>query len=237
MITNMKRSFLFFLRFCCLLVLFLCLAAPIRSRAFEVTEKSGFAQANTGVNVRTGPGKDYYTLGSLKAGEEVYVTGITDNGWYEIKYKGETGYVYSDYLADADLTDGSVAETQESKDSEAKTDASAAETTVSETEETQTGLTLPIVNITIPWLTRTLLYVLAAIVIILIVIISTLLSFRRDGDDDEEDDEDYEEASSSRRSSGREEFSREEYEAALQAANQKIAALQREIDYLKRTRR
>nr|MCR4588285.1 SH3 domain-containing protein [Lachnospiraceae bacterium] len=190
MITNMKRSFLFFLRFCCLLVLFLCLAAPIRSRAFEVTEKSGLVEATTGVYVRSGPGKEYDSLGSLKEGDQLPVTGLTESGWYQVKFRGEEGYVYSSYVAE--LSMGAPAEVKESEDSEAKTDASTAETTVSETEETQAGLTLPIVNITVPWLTRTLLYVLAAIVIILIVIISTLLSFRRDGDDDEEDDEDYE---------------------------------------------
>ncbi|MCR5033340.1 MAG: SH3 domain-containing protein [Lachnospiraceae bacterium] len=233
MITNRTNIFWKRLVLCALLTV-LCLLFPLKGLAFSVTEKTGFVEATTGVNVRSGPGKEYDALGTMQQGEQLPVTGITDNDWFEVKFRGEKGYVYASYVKElsGESKEGKASEEIETSAAEGETEAQAA-------EEEVTGLTLPILGITVPWLTQTLLFVLAGIVIILIVIISTIASFKRDEDDEEDDDEDDEEDDTSPASyrRDREDFSKEEYEAALRAANQKIAALQREIDYLKRSRR
>ncbi len=236
----------FLLLFSC--VLFLCSVFSCgKALAFSVTEKSGYVEATTGVNVRSGPGKEYNTLGSLKEGEQIPMTGLTDNGWYEIKFKGQAGYVYSSYVTELEDADAPETDTKESQ--AAETAASASSENAQEEEGTIPSLTIPVLNVTIPGLTRTLLFVLAGIVIVLIIILSTIVSFRKGDDDEEDEDEEDEETEKDedrvlevyrptrKRSSSTEELSREELEAALTAANQKIASLQREIEYLKRTRR
>ncbi len=52
-----------------------------------------------GVNVRSGPGTDQAILGDLEQGTVIVVTGI-ENNWCSFDYKGEAGYVYSDWLAE-----------------------------------------------------------------------------------------------------------------------------------------
>lgn len=54
-----------------------------------------------GVNVRSGPGTDQVILGDLEQGTVIIVTGI-ENNWCSFDYKGETGYVYSDWLTETD---------------------------------------------------------------------------------------------------------------------------------------
>ena len=51
----------------------------------------------TGVNVRTGAGKGYSVAFTLQKGDEVEVLS-KQNNWYEITYKGKTGYASSKYL-------------------------------------------------------------------------------------------------------------------------------------------
>lgn len=52
-----------------------------------------------GVNVRSGPGTDQAILGDLEQGTVIIVTDI-ENNWCSFDYKGETGYVYSDWLTE-----------------------------------------------------------------------------------------------------------------------------------------
>ena len=51
----------------------------------------------TSVNVRSEPSTDGYIMGSYTAGSKVERKGEID-GWIEIDYNGQTGYIYSDYL-------------------------------------------------------------------------------------------------------------------------------------------
>lgn len=49
------------------------------------------------INVRSGRGKTYKKLGSVKKGTELSVTSIK-SGWGQITYNGSTGYVFMNYL-------------------------------------------------------------------------------------------------------------------------------------------
>ena len=54
--------------------------------------------ASDTVNVRSGAGTDYERLGKVAWGTEVTVTGVTDNGWYEVLFKDMYGYIRGDYV-------------------------------------------------------------------------------------------------------------------------------------------
>lgn len=56
--------------------------------------------ASTTVNVRAGAGTDYAKVGKAVWGTQVTVTGITDNGWFEVNYNDTTAYIRGDYLID-----------------------------------------------------------------------------------------------------------------------------------------
>lgn len=58
------------------------------------------------VNCRTGAGTSYQKVGSLKKHEEVKVTGVASNGWYEItKEDGTKFYVSNKYLSEENPSD------------------------------------------------------------------------------------------------------------------------------------
>ncbi len=50
------------------------------------------------VNVRVGAGTDFERIGRVTWGTPVTVTGVTDNGWYEVFYKDTTAYIMGDYI-------------------------------------------------------------------------------------------------------------------------------------------
>ena len=49
------------------------------------------------LNVRSGAGRGYSSLGSLEKGEGVMIIG-TSGGWHKISFKGGVGYVSTDYI-------------------------------------------------------------------------------------------------------------------------------------------
>lgn len=49
------------------------------------------------LNVPSGAGTNYSVLGTLKQGAVVGVTGIANNGWYQIKYGNNVGYISGEY--------------------------------------------------------------------------------------------------------------------------------------------
>lgn len=59
----------------------------------EVKKTMYVAEDVSSCNVRNADSKKAEIIGGLKRGAEVEVTGITSNGWYRIKYYGETAYV------------------------------------------------------------------------------------------------------------------------------------------------
>lgn len=50
------------------------------------------------LNVRQGPGTEYEAIGLVREGETVTITGQADNGWYQITYQGEAGFVSGKYI-------------------------------------------------------------------------------------------------------------------------------------------
>ncbi|VEF49628.1 cell wall hydrolase/autolysin [Bacillus freudenreichii] len=64
-----------------------------------VSKASGtYVVTASSLNVRTGDGTNYPTIGSLKKNEQINVTGVTSKKWYQFSYKGKTGYVSGAYL-------------------------------------------------------------------------------------------------------------------------------------------
>lgn len=60
---------------------------------------SGIMYATADVNVRNAYDSSGAVLGVLSKGSSIEMTGTTDNGWVRVKYNGQTGYVYADYLS------------------------------------------------------------------------------------------------------------------------------------------
>ena len=56
--------------------------------------------ASDTVNVRAGAGTDYDKIGKLSWGSAVQVIGATDNGWYEISYNDNLGFVMGDFFTE-----------------------------------------------------------------------------------------------------------------------------------------
>lgn len=55
--------------------------------------------AEKGLNIRSGPGRDYDKVASAKNNATVTILG-EENGWYKIQYNGnQTGYVLKDYIS------------------------------------------------------------------------------------------------------------------------------------------
>lgn len=50
------------------------------------------------VNVRSGAGTDYDRVGKLSWGSQTTVTGVTDNGWYEVLYGDMRAFIKGDYM-------------------------------------------------------------------------------------------------------------------------------------------
>ncbi len=66
----------------------------------ERLEKEKICYTTINLNVRKGPGTAYEVVGALKTGEEAKVTGIAENGWYQILFKDEECYASNKYLVD-----------------------------------------------------------------------------------------------------------------------------------------
>jgi uncharacterized protein YraI len=71
----------------------LSISAPA---AFAKTYTKGSVTAKV-LNVRSGPGKTYKKVGSLKKGTPVTIVS-TKSGWNKVQYKSHTGYVYAKYI-------------------------------------------------------------------------------------------------------------------------------------------
>ena len=79
------------------MVLFLFVSIPVY--AAEVEPLRGIAVVDVeSLNVRSGPSKNYDKLGTLSQYVEVKVKGIVEPDWYVIDFDGEEGYISSDYV-------------------------------------------------------------------------------------------------------------------------------------------
>lgn len=71
----------------------------VTAPADEILEVSRVMYAVTPLNVRASNTTSSAIVGSVETNESVQVTGICDNGWARIDYKGSVAYVYFEYLS------------------------------------------------------------------------------------------------------------------------------------------
>ena len=61
--------------------------------------KGTIINAENGLNIRSGPGREHSVVASANNGAEITILG-EENGWYHINYGGSnTGYVSKDYVS------------------------------------------------------------------------------------------------------------------------------------------
>ena len=77
----------------------LCCLISVPVYAYEVEKLEGVAVVEAErLNVRSGPSKDYEKLGILLQDVSVEVNGIVEPGWYAIDFEGQEGYISSEYV-------------------------------------------------------------------------------------------------------------------------------------------
>lgn len=70
--------------------------API---AMDLSDQGADGYVNTNnVNLRTGPGSNYASLGALLRGTDVLVLSYLSNGWYGVQVNGYPGFIFGDYV-------------------------------------------------------------------------------------------------------------------------------------------
>jgi len=62
---------------------------------------------STGLNVRSSWSTNGEILGTVSYGTDLTVTGLCENGWVQVLYQGQTGYVSGEYVADYEDVDHS----------------------------------------------------------------------------------------------------------------------------------
>ena len=136
------------------------------------------------LNVRSGPGKEYDTMGKVYGGNVVEVTAV-EGDWLRINYNSSTGYISIDYAEYEPDEDALI------EDEEAAVEEEEADKAPDETAETEDEPTLDY---------KFIFGLIGAIIVILIMILITIKSIKasdyddeydEDDDDDEDDDEEY----------------------------------------------
>lgn len=166
---------------------------------FTVTDFSGtyYVATENDLNVRSGPSTSYTPLGKLSPGQEITVTGKTDNDWYRIQYTANReGYVSAQYLSDTPVHSEP---SSSSPEAEAETPAESAapeNPTVSEpdaeTPETETEPSTYIEHSTsFIGAHITIILVLCILVVVLLIGFSVYGLFHHETSAYEEEDEDY----------------------------------------------
>lgn len=103
--------------------------------------------ATLNLNVRKGPATSYTQVGALQIGQEAKVTGIAENGWYQIEFANETCYASNNYLVE---TKEEVEEIQKRREEERQLKAAEAEKTVQPTSVVENVQTSQPVSKTTP---------------------------------------------------------------------------------------
>ena len=105
------------------ITLYLCIA-PVRTLAQdgEAAGQTGrFMTAQQTVDAKAEPDENAETLFSYQAGDMVYVTGQTEDGWYIVYYQDQTGYIdaastqgaFTAVTVDVDMLNAGMAEEEE----------------------------------------------------------------------------------------------------------------------------
>lgn len=72
----------------------------------QLPELIPVVQATTEVNVRPQPNTDYQEYGKLQLGEYIPMVRLLENGWYEVVYNGQIGYVSGEFVREANVVNG-----------------------------------------------------------------------------------------------------------------------------------
>ena len=109
-------------------------AAPVESTAvstgYTYSELSQTMYAKSAVNVRDLPSTDGKKIGSLKASQEITVTGKCDQtGWYRFELNNTTGYVSDKYIVSEKPAVNTVASTNNSNNTAGNTTAATQQNT------------------------------------------------------------------------------------------------------------
>lgn len=124
-------------------------AAPVESTAvstgYTYSELSQTMYAKSAVNVRDLPSTDGKKIGSLKASQEITVTGKCDQtGWYRFDWNNTTGYVSDKYIVSEKPVANTVASTNNNSNTAGNTtqqNTAAPATTPAPAQTTTTGTT------------------------------------------------------------------------------------------------
>ena len=101
-------------------------AAPVESTAvstgYTYSELSQTMYAKSAVNIRDLPNTDGKKIGSLKASQEIIITGKCDQtGWYRFEWNNTTGYVSDKYIVSEKPAVNTVASTNNSSNTAGNT--------------------------------------------------------------------------------------------------------------------
>ena len=108
----------------------------------KVYKVSGYAWTVTDANVRESWTIESKSMGMLKKGTGIEITGVTDNNWSRVNYNGKVGYIHNDLLTSKDPNPPKPAPAPETKATETKaTETKATETKATETKATETKAT------------------------------------------------------------------------------------------------
>lgn len=98
---------------------------------YQVKDMDKTMYAIKAVNVRASYTTGSDVLSHLKAGQQVEVTGMSENGWIRIKYNGKDAFVYKDYLSEdkGDVETTAAKETKKQSQNQKPKESKPAETT------------------------------------------------------------------------------------------------------------
>ncbi len=97
--------------------------------------KTGYVKVE-GLTVRKGPSTSTEAINGLSKNDKVDIIGETD-GWYQIKLKGEVGYVSAKYISDTKVTETTSRSGSTIRNAEEQEKTEEVEETNTETEETE----------------------------------------------------------------------------------------------------
>lgn len=117
--------------------------APVETTAvstgYTYSELSQTMYAKSAVNVRDLPSTDGKKIGSLKASQEIIVTGKCDQtGWYRFDWNNTTGYVSDKYIVSEKPAVNTVASTNNSSNTTGNTTAATQQNTAAPAQTTTT---------------------------------------------------------------------------------------------------
>ena len=104
--------------------------------------KTGYVKVE-GLTVRKGPSTSTEAINGLSKNDKVDIIGETD-GWYQIKLKGEVGYVSAKYISDTKVTETTSRSGSTIRNAEEQEKTEEVEETNTETEETDETDTNPV---------------------------------------------------------------------------------------------